>query len=55
MIFREEIMMKQIVKIVISFLIIFTIGFAAGLALNKYHKANTGLSSQINTDVISKK
>ncbi len=55
MVFREEIMMKHIFRNIISLLIIFVIGFTAGIAVNKYQNTNMGHDVQINTDALSKK
>ena len=52
MVFREEIMMKHIFRNIISLLIIFVIGFTAGIAVNKYQNTNTSHDVQLNTDAL---
>jgi hypothetical protein len=47
--------MKQILRTVLTFLIVFIIGFTAGIAVNKYQHPDTGAANQLNADALSKK
>ena len=48
-------MMNHIYRSVLTFFIIFAVGFAAGIAVNKYQNTNIVQGNPLGADVISKK
>ncbi len=48
-------MMKRILRTTISLLIVFIVGFTAGMALSKYRKTNIEHENLIKADIQSRK